>query len=185
MKKYFAMINGQQCGPYELSELADAGVGPDTYVWAKGMPDWTLAREDADICREFRRRLLGMAHPGTMGADEAKSPEKQAESDADNIPVRFRRFVSDSDVDGFDNEPEPDTSVPPKSLLLPAVIVTLLCCPLTGFIALYQAWNTQKLWQQGKNKEAYEAHRLAKMWIGITFFLGIILNVIAYQFLRR
>ncbi|MDE6143194.1 MAG: DUF4339 domain-containing protein, partial [Muribaculaceae bacterium] len=34
--KYFAIIDGEQKGPFELEELADAGVRPSTYVWCKG-----------------------------------------------------------------------------------------------------------------------------------------------------
>ena len=34
--RYFAMIGGEQRGPYELTELSEAGVTPETYVWCKG-----------------------------------------------------------------------------------------------------------------------------------------------------
>lgn len=58
--KYFAMIGGVQRGPFDLDRLVEEGVRPDTYVWCKGMDDWTQANEVPDICRFFRQRLAGM-----------------------------------------------------------------------------------------------------------------------------
>lgn len=45
--RYFAMIDGERRGPFELSQLADAGVRPGTYVWCKGMDDWEKAEDVA------------------------------------------------------------------------------------------------------------------------------------------
>ncbi len=53
MALYFAMIDGERRGPFRLDQLRDAGVGPDTYVWSKGMADWEQAADVADICRYF------------------------------------------------------------------------------------------------------------------------------------
>ena len=49
--RYFAMIGGEQRGPYELMELSEAGVTPETYVWCKGMADWQPASDVAEIGR--------------------------------------------------------------------------------------------------------------------------------------
>ncbi len=55
--KYYAMSGDRRIGPFTLEQLPENGVRPDTYVWAKGMPDWVRASEVADICRYFRLRL--------------------------------------------------------------------------------------------------------------------------------
>ncbi len=188
--KYFAMIGGRQQGPFGLDELHDAGVTPDTYVWCKEMDDWQPAAEVADICRYWRQRLAGTLPgqnrhedvPSSSGDDSAGGPENPAGS-------RFINRFGVPDLPPADSLFEPDDpSVPPKTMLVPAVIATLACCPVTGFMAIYYAVLTRRCWtaSQGGMKEgapdpgemrrqAYEASRNAKMWTGITFFLGLIL----------
>lgn len=61
--RYFAMIDGERRGPFELDALADVGVRPDTYVWCKGMADWEKAEDVAEICRWYRQRIFGLMHP--------------------------------------------------------------------------------------------------------------------------
>ena len=61
--KYFAIIEGEKQGPFELEQLAEAGVRPSTYVWCKGMADWEKAENVADICRMYRGRLYDLLHP--------------------------------------------------------------------------------------------------------------------------
>ena len=40
--KYYAMIDGERRGPYELDRLAEAGVRPETYVY--GVRVWRIGR---------------------------------------------------------------------------------------------------------------------------------------------
>lgn len=157
--KYFAMIEGNQRGPYSLDELAGAGVTPDTFVWCKEMSDWRRADEVAEICRYFRQRLAGDF--------AAKVPE---------VEDKDKRTADET----FESWPEPgfhdaDTSQPPRNLLLYAIAVAVACCPLTGVLAIIFSVRTNKLWQQGRREDAYEAYRKARLWTGITFFLGFLL----------
>ncbi|MDE7181364.1 MAG: GYF domain-containing protein [Muribaculaceae bacterium] len=200
--RYFARINGEQRGPFTLNELPEAGVGPKTYVWCKGMEKWERAEDVADICRFFRQRIFDLMHgaPATPAAEAPAQPDND-EEDIDpyeNVPVRFRNIAR---REGIDPEsfgplnPEPDLSRQPFPLLSIAIIVTLFCFPLTGVVAIYYAYKTRKIWEeagrsQAKNskelynndernrlrREAYECHRKAMMWTGITFFAGIILT---------
>lgn len=166
--RYFAMIDGRKCGPYTLDELADAGVRPDTYVWCKGMPDWQHAEEVADICRFFRQYIFNMMHP---------APEPAAQAQGQPIPPQII-YVS---------------QLPPASTLFLAIFTTLACFPPTGIVAIIYSTKATKAWieaqktnpQSGaspyseKEKEelkrlAHDYSRSAKMWTGITFFLGVI-----------
>lgn len=178
--KYFAMLNGEQKGPYTLEELPDAGVYPDTYVWCKEMKDWQKAEEVADICRYFRRRLIGV--PGEM----PESPQDEAErlrreqwqersEKLAEIPVRYRRQVDESGTD-FEppTEQEPDYSHPPKYYLFESIIATLFCFLFTGVIAIYFSWRARRAWQNGAKEESYDYAGSARMWVGITFFMGVI-----------
>ena len=57
MKRYFVRIDGKQIGPLSPEEVVASGVRPSTYIWRKGLDGWIKAEEDADICREIRRKF--------------------------------------------------------------------------------------------------------------------------------
>ena len=196
--KYFAMLDGEQKGPYTLDELAGAGVTPQTYVWCKGMKDWEKAEDVADICRYFRQRIAAIQHPGTIEIPQAETPapEKDTPDDGltdeqrkrlEEIPVACREMVRKSGQ--IPTEPpmtddNPDS--PPRSWIVPAVIATLFCFPVLGFVAIFFAFQSQTLWRQSLSdmdantreqirRKAHEAARRAKMWTGITICAGIML----------
>ncbi len=190
--RYFAMIDGRQLGPLELWELVDAGVRPDTYVWCKTMSDWQKARDVAEICRFYRQHLAGATLSGRSVESAESLPDDVNDDEAlSRVPLRFRHLVEKSGVTpGIPTADEPDTSIPPRSYLGIAIAVTLFCFPLTGLVAIYFAVITRRLWAEGNTDRqdakdyrqmAHEYSRQTKMWIGISFFLGIIL----YAFLGR
>lgn len=173
-KKYFARIGGKECGPYELDRLAEVGVTPDTYIWCKGMADWTRARHDAEVCRMFRQRLFDMAHPSLASSGDEVEPSKSApDNNAETAPsgsVNPRYpWVGDNET----AEPKPDYSVPPRSRVTESILVTLFCS-LLGVVAIFYSFAAQRAWREGNAEKAYDYTRLAKMWIGIAFFIGII-----------
>ncbi len=195
------MIDGCQRGPFELAELAAAGVRPGTYVWCKGMADWKKAEDVADICRYFRQRLagLGTGHLGTghLGtgrrAPGTGSGRDQSPSRSGGENLRFSPWVPSPEPGNRHPEPTPDTSVAPAPTLFLALFLTLFCFPITGLVAVYYSYKARRAWAESQRsesktqKELYtnaereqlrlEAHdcgRQAKMWIGITFFLGVI-----------
>lgn len=195
MAKYFAMIDGERCGPYSLEELHDAGVGPETYVWSKGMSDWQQAADVADICRHFRQRIFNRMHPSAGPEIKERGPasggEKEREGE-DELIGGWGRFLG-----AGQNLPLPedavDLSKQPPSLIPIAVMVIVFCFPLTGAVALYFSIAARKAWNEAirseskperplytdqereeLKREAYDNTRSAKMWIGITFFMGFI-----------
>lgn len=172
-RQYFIRINGEQRGPYRLEELPEAGVTPDTFVWHKGMDDWNRARHDAEICRLFRQRLSGDV-PASKDSPADSDTERTNAENLDSLPWGFRGFVErDGTPIGPPQDEKPDLSVPPRSRVAEAIIVTLFCSVL-GLVAVYFAFAARKAWNQGKAEEAYDLTRKAKMWIGISFFVGMI-----------
>lgn len=183
--KYFAMIGGRQCGPYTLDELHDAGVTPETYVWCKEMEDWRPAAEVADICRYWRQRLAGTlpahTHTGAIRPETAVSDIKE---NPESENTRYFGSPTIPDIPSPESlfEPE-DPAIPPKSMLVPAILTTLACFPVTGFMAIYYAVLTRRCWSAAEGgapdaadlrRQAHDASRSARMWTGITFFLGMI-----------
>lgn len=47
--RWFLLEQGVQIGPFELDEVRErvltGEIGPETWVWADGMPEWRPARE--------------------------------------------------------------------------------------------------------------------------------------------
>ena len=179
--KYYAMIDGEQKGPFTLEELPGAGVRPSTYIWCKGMPDWQPAEENADVCRLFRNHLYDLMHPGQgidLSKDELEKYKVKQDEPAGPPPTRFDRYLQETGNDPLPSLEEidsgKDTSTPPVSMIGYAWLVTFLCCPPTGIVALIFAYKSRKAWNQGQNELAHDLNRKAKMWTGISFFIGII-----------
>lgn len=183
------MIDGERRGPFRAEELPEAGVRPETYVWCKGMDDWQRAEEVADICRFFRLRIFDLMHPSQVGPIEPNpaSVEPQDPNPGEIDPEDPYIFRRNRPI----TEETPDTDIQPVSMLIPAIVLTLLCFPPTGFVAIYYGVMTRRTWAAAHNEPyakelpaeekvrlslaAHDYSRSAKLWTGITFFLGIIL----------
>ncbi len=175
------MLGGKQMGPFRLDQLVEAGVRPDTYVWCKSMDDWMQAREVADICRYFRQRLSG-------------SLPEQIDNTSQSLPTHpnnSKLYSTPSNSEAFVDNTESDLNVPPRVYLPLAILTTLICFPLTGFIAIYYTVMCRRLWNEAQKggedsqsyrKMAHDYSRQAKMWIGISFFLGFFVIAILYRF---
>ncbi|MDE6337213.1 MAG: GYF domain-containing protein [Muribaculaceae bacterium] len=197
--KYFAMIDGERRGPYELNQLAEAGVRPSTYVWCKGMPDWEKAEDVADICRMFRGRLYDLLHPTMVAPDQQQAQASApAMTEAEQRPgSRFDHILQDTRLPSIEEiDARQDISRPPANMLFPAILVTLLFFPPLGIFAIYFAVASKRCWAKANESQsgtemktvpkdtpsaddwrrlAHEYCRAAKMWTGITFFIGLIL----------
>lgn len=179
--RYFAMIDGERRGPFELHQLTEVGVKPDTYVWCKEMKDWDKAENVADICRYFRNHIFDMMHSPNHNISQSQ-PE----------PQRGITRFGGSEINVA--ESMPDTSKAPAPTLFISIMLTLFCFPITGMVAVYFSYKARVAWQESLRSEsdnsknlysdkerenlrilAHNYGRQAKMWIGITFFLSIIL----------
>lgn len=128
----------------------------------------------------FRNRIHDLMHPGSVDAlrrietqDTKNSVTAQTEASS---PSRFDRYLQDQpqlpsleEIDESKN-----TDLPPTPMVIWAVLATILFFPPTGIAAIYFAVKSKKEWAAGNNKEAHDLCSNAKMWTGITFFLGLI-----------
>lgn len=189
--KYFAMVDGQRIGPISLEALADAGVGPSTFVWCKGMEDWQHADEVAEICRYWRQRLSGVPAQSPEPTREEPIKDTPAEvsvdnsgSDSDGNNMSRRWFIGPENDSIINPDPEKFNHEPP-SMLVWAVLVSLVCMPLTGIPAILFSILASRAWRESQMAEGAQAARLrrsawdytrqARMFTGISFFLGMIL----------
>lgn len=185
--KYYAMIDGEQRGPFELSELPEAGVRPSTYIWRKGLTDWIKAEEDADVCRLFRNRLYDIMHPTlSNGHDDLAAYRVKPDEEQNSYNSRFDYYLRESgeslptleEIDA-----QEDKTVPPVSMIGYAWTVTILCFFPTGIAALIFAYKSKKQWKLGNNILAHGYSKSAKMWTGISFFLGLIVYAFVFAFI--
>lgn len=188
------MIGGDRQGPFELEKLAEAGVRPGTYVWCKGMADWEKAEDVADICRFYRQRIFDLMHPSQSSPPRQPEPAPAEIDDLTDVPPGFREMVrrSGQRPEGKVSD-SADTSVPPAPTLFISVMLTFFCFPVTGLVAIYYSYKSRRAWTEAERSEsrqdkslytdaereeyrrqAHDYGRQAKMWIGITFFLGMI-----------
>lgn len=135
--KYFAMIGGQQYGPMELDDMVKEGVRPDTYVWCKGMADWSLASEVPDICRYFRQRLSGtlpsQITSGRLDADRMKEMAEEQEQLLNQLPPMARGYVRKSGIKLSKEDFRQDHPQFPKALPIILYIVCIILI-IIGFL---------------------------------------------------
>lgn len=178
--KYFAIINDVQCGPFQLEELADRGVNPDTYVWCKGMDDWKQAREVAEICRFFRNRIFDRMHSRHIMEIDCQSRDIQPKNELQSPDVqRYPQLVDLEEL----NRLHRNNDIPPRTWFIEAVILAILCFPVTGFVAIYYASKSSKAWRENRKEESYDFAQKAKMWCGFTFFFGLIFYTVVSNLL--
>lgn len=186
--KYYAMIDGERKGPFTLEELPSAGVRPSTYIWCKGLPDWQLAEENAEVCRLFRNHLYDIMHPvdkAEENNDELNKYKIQPDAQRQKFQSRYDRYLQEQGESlptVEEIESRKDVSAPPTSMVAYAWLVTLFCCWPTGIAALIYAYKSRSAWKRGESELSHEYNRSAKMWTGISFFLGLIFLAFMFGF---
>lgn len=188
--KYFARIDKKQVGPLSLTELVKAGVRPSTWVWAKGMSDWQRAEDVPEICRAMRRVLAGCnPETGESFAEKKETAVNQTNPEEAVVPQKIY-------LHNIPEQPDSqDYSLPPRNVsIIYAILLTILCFPFTGIVAIWFAMKSKADWKQSQveglppkdaelwRRKAHDDARIYRMMLGITFFMGII--VAGFTFMR-
>lgn len=75
------MIGDEQRGPFEIAQLADEGVRPDTYVWCKTMDDWAPASDVPEIRRYFQSRIESLKSKEEREAEDRLAREAREQEE--------------------------------------------------------------------------------------------------------
>lgn len=179
--KYFAVIDKQQIGPCSIEELVQAGLRPDTYVWCKGMEDWTPAKDVADICRHFRRRLFDKMHPTAPQAPSPTEPGAPA-SDYELHQMSRREFWQEVSREVAESQPSEEelTALPPSTWWPFPILLSLLFFFPLGIPAVICSRKAGKLWNEGRHAESHEAARIAKIYGGVAIAMGLLLTAFLF-----
>ena len=78
--------------------------------------------------------------------------------------------------------PQQPAAQPPDNYLVWSILVTVLCFPITGIVAIVKAASVNGLWSQGRFAEAQAAAASAKKWVRWTLIIWVV-GVIVYGIL--
>ncbi|MDE6812063.1 MAG: DUF4339 domain-containing protein [Muribaculaceae bacterium] len=194
--KFFARIEDKQVGPLTLTELVKAGVRPSDYIWHKGMPDWERADEVPEVCRGMRRYLAGY-DPETGELMRTRSVTEVSENPVAEYGTSIKDNPGEesgerSPRQWIRNLPEgpdlTDYNQKPRGVsIVGASVVTLLCFPLTGLLAVWYGMKCNAHWKlscqpglaapevEKLRRRAHNDARLYKMMTGITICIGVMM----------
>ncbi|MDE7153960.1 MAG: CD225/dispanin family protein [Muribaculaceae bacterium] len=152
MKKYYLFINGETIGPFFLSDLPQHGATPDTYIWYKGLTDWTRIRNIPEIAEALER--VQEPQPPIFDPDKFNNAGQQQTPPWDNLSPRPNNYLAES-------------------------IVALLFCFPVAAVALYKALKVNKLYDSGEVEKAFAESAAARNWflaaVGAGLFLALLL----------
>lgn len=155
--KYYVIINGQQTGPVEESQLLGMGVTRDTQVWREGMPQWQPAGMVPELGYLFASpqsgtgNYAGYAGGGGYGTPGGAAPQ------------------------------QPPMQPMPKTWLVESILVTIFCCLPFGIVGIVNAAAVSSSYNMGNFALAQEKSNAAKkwtMWGLIAWGIGLVLYVI-------
>jgi len=167
MEWYYTQ-NDTQAGPVteqQLAEMVRLGtVQPEELAWREGMEDWQAIK----LIGAFKQALPPppVVRPRTPPSGAQKSvtnPYQQPRT-----PTQYQR--PRGPIRQIDNG------------LVPAILATVLCCPIPGIVGIVYAAQVNGHLQRGDYRRAQEAANSAKTWTWVAFGLGLV-AVVAQVFL--
>ena len=172
--KYWVNIDGIQSGPISREELADMDFNPEvTYVWHQELDDWhriDQLSEFADIVAAKQKAAAESAEQSEQSEHSENSEESEhSESSVTPPPVP--------------QPPMPQPPVAPEAEaptnLVWAVIATVMCCQITGVIAIVYGAMTSSANSAGNYEKARRYSDIAQIWVMVSIVLGLIYMPIA------
>lgn len=166
MKQYYYANGDQQLGPFTLQELQSKNLSKDTYVWYEGLSDWTRAGDLPELNSLFEAAATATPPPGNTGTAK---------------PGGFGQPVGgyNQPTQGGYNQPyNPPSGNKPKTWLVEAILVTVLCCLPGGIVAIVYASQVDTKWAQGDTLGAQKSSDNAKLWTMISLGVSLVFIVL-------
>ena len=167
--KYWVNIDGIQSGPISRDELADMDFNPEvTYVWHQELDDW----HRIDQLSEFADIVAGKSVQQSVTPppipSEPEMPIVPPMPSEPEIPV----------VPPVPPVPAPSEAEAPTNLVW-AVIVTVMCCQITGIIAIVYGAMTSTANSAGNYEKARHYSDIAQIWVMVSIALGLVYMPVA------
>lgn len=155
MHQYFYRKDNDQFGPFNLEELKQQSLQPDTYVWYYGLERWTQV--------QYIEHLMGALFNEENNADVEEyepttPPPLQSNNQYQTYQTAFERPAI------------------PKSWLLEGILITILCCFLPiGIVSIVNGSKVESRYYAGQFEQAEYYSKQAEKW----FYIAIIVNIVA------
>ena len=172
--KYWVNIDGIQSGPISRDELADMDFNPEvTYVWHQELDDW----HRIDQLSEFADIVAGKSVQQSVTPPPIPSePEEPIVPPVPPMP-EIPPMLEPS-APPVPPVPAPSEAEAPTNLVW-AVIATVMCCQITGVIAIVYGVMTSSANSAGNYEKARRYSDIAQIWVMVSIVLGLIYMPIA------
>lgn len=160
--KYYIAVNNQPQGPFEINELSQKGITPDTLLWCEGMSNWLPAKDIAEVNSE----LFNSAVPPVYNAQKFNSQQQ--------VPPTPPTAQA-----------TPSMMPKPKTWLVESILCTVFCCQIFGIIAIIMSALAESAWSRKDYAETEAKAKQARTWVLVSFIIGIlqVIGWILYVFL--
>lgn len=206
--KFWIRINGVQEGPMEIDQMKQYEVTPTTYVWCAGMKDWAYARDvevlaevldyrqsvanaeqkteediedapinddDAVMAEEDNTKEYELTDDDACDEPEADEPQKNDIDD--EVSLSDDVVVSAPKVNKQSVKKEDIPECPPSNLVW-SILATVLCCQITGIIAIVFAAQVSTKYNDGD----YETAKKYSEWSAWLVIASIVLFILWSSF---
>ena len=189
--KYWVNIDGIQSGPISRDELANIDFNPEvTYVWHEELDDW----QRIDRLSEFADIVAAKQKAAAESAEHSENSEQSEESEHSESsvtppPVPQPPVPQPPELQHampqppMPQPPMPQPPVAPEAEaptnLVWAVIATVMCCQITGVIAIVYGAMTSSANSAGNYEKARRYSDIAQIWVMVSIVLGLIYMPIA------
>ena len=188
--KYWVNIDGIQSGPISRDELADMDFNPEvTYVWHQELDDW----HRIDQLSEFADIVAGKSVQQSVTPPPIPSepempvvppvpsePEEPIVPPMPPVPLEPEEPIVPPvpPVPSVPPMPAPSEAEAPTNLVW-AVIVTVMCCQITGIIAIVYGAMTSTANSAGNYEKARHYSDIAQIWVMVSIALGLVYMPVA------
>ena len=187
--KYWVNIDGIQSGPISRDELADMDFNHEvTYVWHEELDDWhriDQLSEFADIVAGKGVQQLVTPPPIPSEPSEPEMPvvppvpsEPEEPIVPPVPPMPEIPPMLEPSAPPVPSVPAPSEAEAPTNLVW-AVIVTVMCCQITGIIAIVYGAMTSTANSAGNYEKARHYSDIAQIWVMVSIALGLVYMPVA------
>ena len=172
--KYWVNIDGIQSGPISREELADMDFNPEvTYVWHQELDDWHRIDQLSEFADIVAGKSVQQSAPPPPIPSEPEEPIVPPVPPMPEIPPML-----EPSAPPVPPVPAPSEVEAPTNLVW-AVIVTVMCCQITGIIAIVYGAMTSTANSAGNYEKARHYSDIAQIWVMVSIALGLVYMPVA------
>lgn len=149
--KYYIAVNNQPQGPFEISELSQKCITPDTLLWCEGMSNWLPAKNIAEV----NSALFNSTVPPVYNAQKFNNQQQEPP-----IPPIAQAI--------------PQVMPKPKTWLVESILCTVFCCQVFGIVAIIMSALAESAWSRKDYEETQAKAKQARTWVLVSFITGIV-----------